>query len=126
MKGYNLVRLPSNPRDPDIVLDQFFELFLAVGYVSKINKIGKICFQPFLTHESSVGRLVSHCNRIVLLPWRTNMHCESQYACERESLLDAVAQLDLIFGLQFKRAGGWYTRVCVCSLTKRVIKVSDN
>ena len=47
------------------------------------------------------------------------MHCASQYSSEP---LDAVAQLDLVFGLQFKMAGGWHARVGACSSTKRESK----
>ena len=38
----------SNPLDPCIILGQIFELLSAVGSVSQMNKIGKICVKQFL------------------------------------------------------------------------------
>ena len=38
----------SNPLDPCIILGQIFELLSAVGFVSQMNKIGKICVKQFL------------------------------------------------------------------------------
>ena len=66
---------------------------------------------------------MSDCNRAVAME---NQHALRESVCIRTRVpLDPVAQLDLVFGLQFKMAGGWHTRVCACSLTKRVIKVPD-